>query len=274
MVLGVPSVSKAVFTVELTDGTNYITIDQTGAIVSSSGATSGTITTTASGTSALQINDSSINIGSIIISNFSASELIQGIGSPASPVTGVYDTSLTASSSNTAVLKVYSSDTAFLATATSQLRSVSSLTDQDTVTDPNFSMSTTTWLNGTKSGNAAFFSGGQFSVPAGSISVSGDTNGTLSTGGTGGADSSSNLINLSPGLFSLANAFTVNFLTAGTGVTATTQSTFTNGGRPPNTSTPAPASVLLAVAGIPVFGLMWIVRRRRSKDESATPAIA
>jgi len=38
--------------------------------------------------------------------------------------------------------------------------------------------------------------------------------------------------------------------------------------------TPAPSSALLAVAGMPVFGLMWMVRRRRSMVNGAAPAIA
>jgi len=38
--------------------------------------------------------------------------------------------------------------------------------------------------------------------------------------------------------------------------------------------TPAPSSALLAVAGMPVLGLAWMVRRRRSKFDEAAPAIA
>jgi MYXO-CTERM domain-containing protein len=39
-------------------------------------------------------------------------------------------------------------------------------------------------------------------------------------------------------------------------------------------ATPAPSNALLAVAGMPVLGLMWMVRRRRSNVDSAAPAIA
>jgi len=38
--------------------------------------------------------------------------------------------------------------------------------------------------------------------------------------------------------------------------------------------TPAPSSALLAVAGMPVLGLAWMVRRRRSNVDEAAPAIA
>jgi MYXO-CTERM domain-containing protein len=34
-------------------------------------------------------------------------------------------------------------------------------------------------------------------------------------------------------------------------------------------ATPAPSSALLAVAGMPVLGLAWMVRRRRSKVDGA-----
>lgn len=71
---------------------------------------------------------------------------------------------------------------------------------------------------------------------------------------------------------SVAGAYALNeqaSLTLGSSSTASV-SYFTN----VYNATPAPSSALLAVAGMPVLGLAWMVRRRRSKVEGEAPAIA
>jgi len=73
------------------------------------------------------------------------------------------------------------------------------------------------------------------------------------------------------GLYSLSNQLIITYSGAGSAnVTANTvvsNSSF-------QISTPAPSSAIMAAAGMPVFGLLWLVRRRRAKNESFAPAIA
>lgn len=73
--------------------------------------------------------------------------------------------------------------------------------------------------------------------------------------------------------FSMANSSTISFTQNNETVTESGQTTFGGSLTPNPAQSPAPPSVVLAIVGIPVFGLAWMVRRRRSRVEGAAPVM-
>jgi hypothetical protein len=271
MALGVfvadPSVSKAIFvsdfTIQLSEGGQSATINVpgVGVVTYAGGASgpSGPASTINSGSAIYTYNlAGTVTIGTVQVSSIVAS--VQANGET--------QTTVVAQGNTGNVLTITVAESGFNATATSALSTSASINAGIGVTGT-FTATDTSLVNYSDS---PFFTGTTYNPP--SISLTQTANPSpFSLTGQGSSSASGGPTALTPGFFSMANQMVLTFTSDpnNQGVSVSGTSSFTNAGSPLFGS-PAPASALLAIAGVPVFGLMWMVRRWRSKIEAPVMA--
>jgi len=266
--LGVPSVSNADFIVQLTDGAagDAYTIDYT---THTAATTHGTVSVT--GSIIYNLNPSPTTVFEV---------LLNGTISLGGVTVTNLDSLVTTGGLNYTTINTNSagSGSLFINTAiggtSATFSGLGTVGIQSSVSDipgssPPPGAAGVTFASYVNTSNTSFFSGSPITFNSAIATAQTATlSGATSFGTTGTVQNFT-----ASGLFSVGNQMDVTFTQAGSLQLA--GSTFLSGSfTPVPQQSPAPASALLALAGVPVFGLMWVVRRRRSKDVNTSPAIA